>query len=174
MLAGTLGEVATADTAGEAEVVFDAGGPTGLSAHGVAFDECDREPFGRGVDGCGEPGRAGTVDRQVVFGGSRFADPAKVTGNLVDGGLDDDGSVGEGAHRPPVSPVGVLVDRRGGGGVDEVVVHDAARQEVAQFVGVGVRSGPVEREALFAVGHEMSVEEVAVVSKRRPSMRPCR
>jgi hypothetical protein len=74
--ARALRKVRTADAAGEAEVVLNLGAATRLSANRPALDHDGFEAFGRAVDGRAQAGRAGAIDRDVVFRLRRIAKPA--------------------------------------------------------------------------------------------------
>ena len=75
------GEGLAGDAGREAEIVLDLGAGARLTAGRDALDDDRARPFGGGVDGGGEPGRAGTDDGDVVDAlGSSCLGQAEVIG----------------------------------------------------------------------------------------------
>ena len=66
LIVGTGHERHAADAGRKAEIVLDAGGSAGLATEGAAVEHQDREPFGGGIDGSGQSGRAGPHDGDVI------------------------------------------------------------------------------------------------------------
>ncbi len=92
---GAVGEIGSAETLGEAEVVFDLGAGAGLAADGLAFDDERAEAFGCGVDAGSEARGPGADDDDVVELLLGLARHAELGGEIVRGGLDERGAVAE-------------------------------------------------------------------------------
>src|SRR5882762_9830074 len=80
LLAGALGELSAADALGEPQVILDFWTGAGLSPDRVALDQYGAEPLRGTIDSGTEPGRAGAIDRQVIFCSSGIAEPAELFG----------------------------------------------------------------------------------------------
>ena len=82
----------------ETQVVLDARTAAGLTADRPALDQHGVQPVGAAIHRGAQAGRAGAVDRQVVFGARGTAEPAQLVGDLPDRRRLQPGAVGK--HAP--------------------------------------------------------------------------
>ena len=100
LVKGPASEFGAGDSGGEAEIVFDLGARSGLSARRLRFDHQRLEPFGRRIDGGCEPGGAGADDEDIAHLG--FIDAfveAEALGDLAVRRVAKHGSPAANQHR---------------------------------------------------------------------------
>jgi hypothetical protein len=138
LLVRALGQLGAADTGRKAQIILDPRAAAGLATERVALDQHGLQPFGGTVDGGAQTGRAGAVDRQVVFGTRGIAEPAELLGDLPNRWTLQAGAIREEAHRQArvrkMFYAGVRAGLRIGRQLHPCERHIAAVQEVANRV----------------------------------------
>ena len=66
LVEGAAGERLSRDARRKPQVILDPGGGSGLAAHRAPVEHDDRQPFGGGIDGGGQPRRPCAHDRHVI------------------------------------------------------------------------------------------------------------
>ncbi|MNM78496.1 hypothetical protein D3C81_904010 [compost metagenome] len=161
---GAAGQRLPGDARGKAEVVLDARAGAGLPARPPAVEHGHGQPFGRGVNCCGQPGRASTDHCHVVdVGRIELGNQAQARGQVAFVRITQHGAVRADHEREIVRQRRQAFEQRDGLGVhrrvERGVGEAVAPQEVLQREQPPVVRRADQHHAVAALDHQHAAQD---------------